>query len=87
MSDYVDVITEWDEDKAVRLYQFLSERGCIDINCGQLSEVVEGNEDCYYAYKIYLLDGDRYEYCSCLDRDEVTNPITLNKFMERTVRL
>jgi hypothetical protein len=94
---YYDVVVNHDYDKACELYDAL-----VKINCSHLlgpyvcylRETVKRNlsHPCRYGYRIDKDVNGVYTYKCYLDRDESTNFISLDKFLntiqpERTVRL
>lgn len=83
---HIDIIIEEDLNKAKQLYKYLQFNGCRCLYGSQLEDAVNGEQDPLYGYRIKQTTNS-LEYLYCIMKREVENPVTFEKFIERTVKL
>lgn len=84
-----DVMTDYDKDKAKRLYDFLKTVKCSDLGGSNLLlTCIHDSRPPAKAYRIWVDGKNKYRYMYSLSKYEtLETPIEFYKFMERTVKI
>ena len=83
-----DVMTNFDQDKAETLYNFLKTARCSDLKGSNLSLTCQYLRSPAKAYRIQVDSRNKYRYCYSLSKYETLEaPVEFYRFMERTVKI
>lgn len=84
----LDVLINYDQDKAETLYNFLKTARCSDLKGSNLSLTCQYLRSPAKAYRIHVDSRNKYKYMYSLSKYETVDiPVELDKFMERTVKI
>ena len=83
-----DVIVEYDQAKAEKLYNFLKTARCTCLRGSNLELALKYIRPPAKAYKVRTDSKNKYEYLYSISKYETMElPIELDRFMERTIKI
>jgi hypothetical protein len=83
MTNVLDVVVEYDFDKARRLHQFLCDKNCPNLKDSLLDKAMDGILNIQYAYRISITDKNRYRYREWLHKFETNVTISVEELYHK----